>query len=73
MQHSFLTEGIDEQKTIDDAREQTKGDWYASPVEAITIHYHSGRDACEPKYRHRVFKDGHEQSVAGGQNGAGPA
>jgi hypothetical protein len=73
MQSYFITPGIDEQKTLDEARDKTAGDWYEKPVEAIEIHYHSAKVACEAKYRHRIFKDGHEQSVAGEGNGAGPA
>jgi hypothetical protein len=73
MQDSYITSGVDEQKTLDEARDKTAGDWYEHPVEAIMIHYHSARVPCEAKDRHRIFKDGHEQSVAGEGNGAGPA
>jgi hypothetical protein len=46
----FITEGLDEQKVLDDVRQQ-------SMSEPIRVHWHSANDPCF-EYRHALYSDG---------------
>lgn len=69
MRAMFITPGIDEQKTLDDARKVSKKD-----SEAVEVHWHSANVPCEAKYEHALFNDGFEQHSASSlERGSGKA
>jgi hypothetical protein len=57
----FIFAGIDEQKTLDDAREK-------SEEEVVQVHWHTKAEHCEAKFRHQLYRDGY--SVSGGSGKA---
>jgi hypothetical protein len=66
MQDWFVTDGIDEQRVLQDARSKSEGDYYDKP-EAVQIHYHSGKVQCDASQRHAIYKDGFAVEGGGGQ------
>lgn len=54
----YITEGIDEQKVLDDVREQSK-------KEVVQVHWHRRDQSCEAKFAHALYKDGYAPAVGG--------
>jgi len=66
VQDWFVTDGVDEQRVLQDARDKSAGDYYEQG-EAVQLHYHSGKTQCQASQRHTIFKDGFAVEGGGGQ------
>ena len=59
MRHSYVFEGIDYGKVVENARKISKGDNRNDP-EPVLVHMHRSTQACNGQ--HRYFKDGEEST-----------
>jgi hypothetical protein len=60
MREMYIFHGIDEQKTLSDARDK-------SSEEVVQVHWHKKEELCEAKFGHQLFKDGYAVTGGGGK------